>query len=69
MLGSLVLHGVGGEVDGTDVVAVDKGAPEKGVMELDQELAEPRGLCHAIGCYSAAPVCSPSSVCSDTMLE
>jgi hypothetical protein len=49
MLGPLVLHGVGGEVDGTDVVAVDKGAPEKGVMELGQELAEPRGLSHAIG--------------------
>jgi hypothetical protein len=28
MIGPLVLHGVGGEVDRTDVVAVDKRAPE-----------------------------------------
>jgi hypothetical protein len=34
MLGLLVLHRVGGEVDHTDVVAVDKCAPEKRVMEL-----------------------------------
>jgi hypothetical protein len=27
MLGALVLDGVGGEVDGADVVAVDEGAP------------------------------------------
>jgi hypothetical protein len=49
MLGPLVLHGVGGEVDCTDVVAVDKRAPEKRVMELGQELSEPRSLGHAIG--------------------
>jgi hypothetical protein len=28
MLGPLVLHGVGGEVDRADVVAIDKRAPE-----------------------------------------
>jgi hypothetical protein len=49
ILGSLVLHRVGGEVDGTDVVAVDQRASEKRVTELGQELAEPRGLGHAIG--------------------
>jgi hypothetical protein len=49
MLGPLVLHRVGGEVDGTDVVAVDQRALKKRVMELGQELAEPRGLGHAIG--------------------
>jgi hypothetical protein len=27
MLGALVLNGVGGEVDGTDVVAVDQSGP------------------------------------------
>jgi hypothetical protein len=34
MLGPLVLHGFGGEVDCTDVVTIDKRAPEKRVMEL-----------------------------------
>jgi hypothetical protein len=29
MLGALILNGVGGEVHGVDVVAVDKGAPRR----------------------------------------
>jgi hypothetical protein len=49
MLGPLVLHRVGGEVDGADVVAVDQHAPGEGTMELGEELAEPRSLCHAFG--------------------
>jgi hypothetical protein len=32
MLGALMLYGVGGEVDGTDVVAVDEAGGVKGLM-------------------------------------
>jgi hypothetical protein len=49
MLGPLVLHRVGGELDGADVVAVDQRAPGEGTMELGEELAEPRSLRHAVG--------------------
>jgi len=49
MLGPLVLNGVGGEVDRTNVVAIDERAPEKRAMELCLELPEPRGLSHAVG--------------------
>jgi hypothetical protein len=49
MLGPLVLHRVGGEVDGADVVAVDQRAPREGTVELGEELSEPRSLCHAVG--------------------
>jgi hypothetical protein len=49
MLGPLVLHGVGGEVDRADVVAVDERAPGEGAVKLGQELAEPSGLGHAVG--------------------
>jgi hypothetical protein len=38
------VYGVGGEVDGADVVAVDKGGALEGVVELVEELAQPRGL-------------------------
>jgi hypothetical protein len=48
MLGPLVLHQVGGEVDGADVVAVDQRAPGEGTMELGEEPAEPRSLRHAV---------------------
>ena len=34
MLCALVLDGVGGEVDGADVVAVDEGAPGEWAVEL-----------------------------------
>jgi hypothetical protein len=34
MLCALVLYGIGGEVDGADVVAVDKGGALKGAVEL-----------------------------------
>ena len=49
MLGPLVLHWVGGEVDGADVVAVDEGGVLKGTVELVEELAQPGGLCHTVG--------------------
>jgi hypothetical protein len=49
MLRALMLHRIGGEVDGTDVVAVDEGGALKGAVELVEELAHPGGLRHAVG--------------------
>jgi hypothetical protein len=49
MLCALMLHGIGGEVDGADVVAVDEGGALKGVVELVEELVHPGGLRHAVG--------------------
>jgi hypothetical protein len=49
MLHPLVLHGVGGEVDCTDVVTVDECAPGERAVKLSQELAELGGLSHAVG--------------------
>jgi hypothetical protein len=44
-----MLHGVGGEVDRTDVVAVDESGALKRTVELVEELAQPGGLCHTVG--------------------
>jgi hypothetical protein len=49
MLGALMLNGVGGEVHGADVVAVDKGAPRRWDLELMEQLSQPSGLSHAVG--------------------
>jgi hypothetical protein len=49
MLGALMLNGVGGEVHGTDIVAVDKGAPRRQGLELMEQLSPPSGLIHAVG--------------------
>jgi hypothetical protein len=49
MLHALVLNGLGGEVDGADVVVVDEGALRQQSMELLKELPQPAGLHHAIG--------------------
>jgi hypothetical protein len=49
MLGALVLHGVGGEVDGADVVAVDQSGPRQGAVQLHKQLTKPTRLCHAVG--------------------
>jgi hypothetical protein len=49
VLRALMLHGVGGEVDRTDVVAVDESGALEGTVELVEELAQPGGLCHTVG--------------------
>jgi hypothetical protein len=49
MLGALVLNGVGGEVDGAGVVAVDQSGPQQGVVQLHKQLTKPACLCHAVG--------------------
>jgi hypothetical protein len=45
-----MLHGIGGEVDRADVVAVDEGGTLKGTVELVEELSQLGGLCQ----YSAS---------------
>lgn len=48
MLGALVLDGVGGEVDSTDVVTIDNcGAPKRAAKFL-QKMAQPAGLSDSI---------------------
>jgi hypothetical protein len=49
MLRALMLNGVGGEVHGADVVAVDKSTTRWRSLELMQEMAQPSGLSHTIG--------------------
>jgi hypothetical protein len=49
VLRALMLHGIGGEVDCTDVVAVDEGGALEGTVELVEELSQPGSLCHAVG--------------------
>jgi hypothetical protein len=39
MLDVLMLNGVGGEVNGADVVTVDKGAPRRRGLELMEQLS------------------------------
>jgi hypothetical protein len=49
MLCALVLNGVGGEVDGADVVVIDESALRQRSMELLKELPEPTSFSYAIG--------------------
>jgi hypothetical protein len=49
MLRTLMLHEIGGEVDGADVVAVNQGAMLEGAVELMEELVQPGSLCHVVG--------------------
>jgi hypothetical protein len=44
-----MLHGIGGEVDCADVVAVDKGGTLEEAVELVEELAQPGGINHSVG--------------------
>jgi hypothetical protein len=48
MLRALMLNGVGEEVHGTDVVAVDESAARWQSLELVQEMAQPGGHNHTI---------------------
>jgi hypothetical protein len=49
MLCTLVLNGVGGEVDSADVVTVDEIALWQWSMELLEELLKPTSFNHAVG--------------------
>jgi hypothetical protein len=54
----LMMDKVGGEVDHTDVVAVDQGGPRWEVEQLLKEPTEPTHLCHTVGHGTAAVVVS-----------
>jgi hypothetical protein len=58
MLRSLMLHGVGGEIYGADVVAVDKGGALEGAVELVEELAHPGRLGHAVSHSAVLDLCT-----------
>jgi hypothetical protein len=49
MLHTLVLNGIGGEVDGANVVTVDESAHWQWSMVLLEELPEPTSSGHAVG--------------------
>lgn len=57
MLRVLMLHGIGGEVDGADV-AVDEGGALKGVVELVEEPVHPGGLWHTVGHSAVFVLCA-----------
>jgi hypothetical protein len=48
MLSSLVLNGVGGEVNDTNFVAIDNGGAAKRIVKLLQEMAQPVGFGNSI---------------------
>jgi hypothetical protein len=52
MFGALVLNRVGGEVDSTDIVAVDEAGGLKGMVEFLEKLPEPGNFSDTI-CNSA----------------
>jgi hypothetical protein len=49
MLGALVLNGVGGQVDGADIVVVDQSGSRQGAVQLHKQLSKPTCLCHNVG--------------------
>jgi hypothetical protein len=49
MLRAVMLHGISGEVDRGDVVAVDEGGTLERAVELLEKLAQLGGLCYAVG--------------------
>jgi hypothetical protein len=65
MLRPLMLNRVGGEVHGTDVVAVDKRALGERAVKLSQELSELGRLSHAV---SNSPVLRLSTRARDHRL-
>jgi hypothetical protein len=58
MLRALMLHRIGGEVDGADVVAVDEGGTLEWAVELVEELAQPGGLRHTVGYGAVLSLCA-----------
>ena len=48
MLGALMLNGVGGEVAGADIVAVDEACRVQGMVKFLEQLPQPGGFSDAI---------------------
>jgi hypothetical protein len=53
-----MLHKIGLQADGADVVAVDEGGVLKGAVELVEQLAHPGGLLHAVGHNTILGLCA-----------
>ena len=49
MLGLLVLDGIGGEVNGTDIVTINNGCATDRAVEFQEKLAQPVGFSGTIG--------------------
>jgi hypothetical protein len=49
MLDVLMLNGVGGEIHGANIVAIDKCVSRRRGLELVEQLMQPGGLSHAVG--------------------
>jgi hypothetical protein len=58
MLATLILNGVGGEVDGADVVTVDQSGPRQGVVQLHKQLTKPTRFCHAVSHGTVLRLCA-----------
>jgi hypothetical protein len=65
MFGALMLYRVGGEVDGADIVAVDKAGFVKRMMEFLEKLPQPRSLSDAV---SNSPILGLSTRARDSGL-
>ena len=60
VLGALMLNGVGGEVAGADIVAVDEACGVQGMVKFLEQLPQPSGFSDAVGnspvlCLGAGP--------------
>jgi hypothetical protein len=66
VLRALMLHGIGGEVDRADVVAVNEGGALQGDVELVEELAQPRRSQEALATSLASARYSASMLERDT---
>jgi hypothetical protein len=49
VLCTLMLHGIGGDVDHANIIAVDEARALEGTVELFKKLVEPKGLDHVVG--------------------
>ena len=64
MFGALMLDGIGGHVDGADVVAVNQGSPANRRVQLNQKLAQPRNFYNSIGDSSVLGLSTRTRNCS-----
>ena len=67
MLGSLMLNWVGGEVNGTDIIAVDHCSTTEWAVKLYQKLAQPAGFGDSIRDCSIFRLCTGSRHCRLTL--
>jgi hypothetical protein len=63
MLGSLVLDGIGGEVNGTDFVTINNGCAMDRVVEFHEKLAQPASFSGTIGHSTILGFCTRPGHC------